>query len=367
MDDHIRVAFNASALPARPAGAGIYTLELGTALASRPDVTLLAAAPAGQWPLGAPTWETPTGVAARNRWEQRAFPAETRHAGADVVHGAHFATPLRSPVARVATVHDLTFYRLPRRYDWRHRAYYRLLARSATRAERIIVPSSAVANDVVRYLGYPVSRIRVIPEAPRTGWAAASPEAVAATRARFGLDTEYILMVGTAEPGKRAIDGIRALALLRERGCGWRLVLAGNGGPLRAALEREASRLGVDDSTVFAGYVDDCDLRSLYTGALALVFPSLYEGFGLPPLEAMACGTPVIATERPAMDSVLGQAALFIPPRDPAAIVDHIAQLAASPALRDEFSGRGREHASAFSWAQAASETVEVYREVARR
>lgn len=362
MGERVRVLYNASALPRRPAGAGIYTLELGRALAARDDVELLVAAPAGSWAAASAT--TPSGVLARNWWEQVRLPGEIRRLSADVYHGPHFATPRRLDGPRVATVHDLTFYRLPRRYDWQHRLYYRALAHSAAWADRIIVPSAAVAGDVVRYLGYPVDCIRVIPEAPRRGWSPVGERAVADIRARLGVHGCYLLMVGTSEPGKRAVDGIRALQLLRARGVDVSLVLAGNAGRLDRALYREAARLGVVDHVCFAGYVSDDELRALYTGAAALLFLSLYEGFGLPPLEAMACGAPVIATERPAMDDVLKGAVRFVPARDPQAVADAVELLVREPSLREELAGRGRDHAGQFSWEAAAAETVAVYREV---
>ncbi|HKS92628.1 MAG TPA: glycosyltransferase family 1 protein, partial [Tepidiformaceae bacterium] len=277
MAEKFRVAFNASALPPRPAGAGIYTLELARALKARDDVELLVAAPAGRWPGS--HWATPTGAIARNRWEQARLPGEMRRADSDVYHGAHFATPVRSVVPRVATVHDLTFYRLGRRYDWRHRWYYKALAQTAKHAERIIVPSAAVAGDVVRYLGYPVERVRVVAEAPRAGWHAAADNDVANMRTRLSIQGQYLLMAGTSEPGKRAVDGVRAVAMLRERAVNAKLVLAGNAGRLDGRLRDEAVRLGVADRVLLTGYVTDEELRVLYTGASALLFVSLYEGF----------------------------------------------------------------------------------------
>ena len=358
-----RVLLDGSAIPARPAGAGIYTLELARALARRADVDVVLASPDaadGVQHVASPH----AGAVRRAVWEQREMPRMLTSGGYDVVHGAHMAVPLRSPVPAVATVHDLTFYRLARRYGLRRRYYYRALARLATRAQLIIVPSAAIAGDVVRYLGYPPERIRVVPEAARSGLAPASETAVAELRRRFGLEAPYLLCIGTSEPGKRAVDAVRAAALLRERGVGVQLVLAGNAGGLRPALEREAARLGVADRVAFLGYVADEDLPALLTGATALVYPSLYEGFGLPPLEAMACRTPVIATETPAMDDVLAGAALFVPRRDAEAIAAHAANLLEDSAFRDEWAERGHAHATRYSWDRAAGETLEVYREV---
>lgn len=365
MAGNLRVFLNASALPRRPAGAGVYTIELARALAARDDVDLLVARPEGHAIENARYAESPSrGPLARSLWEQARLRGLIRADDSDVYHGPHFSVPLRCPVPRVATVHDLTFYRLPSRYRLRHRQYYRALARLARRAERIIVPSGTVASDAVRYLGYPPERIRVIAEAPRAGLAPASTEAVEALCASLGVEPGYALCVGTAEPGKRAVDAVRAIAALRDAGTGLQLVIAGNPGPLSDALLREAERLGVADRCHFAGYVPDVDLAALYTGALALVFPSLYEGFGLPPLEAMACGTPVIATNAPAMDDVLAGAATFVPPRDPAAIARALSQLAGNAVEREARVAAGLVHAARFTWDAAAAATVDVYREV---
>jgi len=362
----IRVLLNASAIPRQPAGAGIYTIELARALAQRSDLDLAVAAP---WDVtegnGRAILSPRRGPLARSLWEQARVP-QLLSDGFDVYHGAHFALPLRANAPCVATVHDLTFYRLPKRYRADRRWYYRALAQLARRADRVIVPSTGVAGDVVRYLQYPSERVRVIPEAARSGLGPAPGEAVAAVCARLGVEPGYLLCVGTAEPGKRAVDAVRALAVLRGRGLRMQLVLAGNEGPLSAALRREAERLGVGEDVRFAGYVPDNELAALYTGALALVFPSLYEGFGLPPLEAMTCGTPVVAANAPAMAEVLPGGAIFVPLRDPGAIADAVERLSRDREWREEWRQRGCEVARRYSWERAARETVEVYREVVR-
>lgn len=363
MAGRIRVLLNASAVPRQPAGAGIYTIELARALAKRDDVDLTVTTPVEVTGREAQTVLSPRrGPLVRSLWEQVRLPRLV--SGIDVYHGAHFSLPLRAEVGRVVTVHDLTFYRLPKRYRADRRWYYRSLAQMARRADRVIVPSGAVASDVVRYLRYPSERIRVVPEAARYDLAPAAEDAVAALCARLKVEPGYLLCVGTAEPGKRAVDAVRALAVLRERGVRMQLVLAGNEGPLSRALRREAGRLGVAEDVRFAGYVPDSELAALYTGALALVFPSLYEGFGLPPLEAMACGTPAIVANAPAMSEVLEGGAIFVPLRDPRAIADAAERLARDAGWREEWRQRGHAVERAYSWERAASETVEVYREV---
>ena len=365
----LRVFYNASAVPGRPAGAGIYTLELAAALQTHAGVELLVAgaAPehAGLGSSGASyTATAPPGLPRRLIWEHIAIPPVLRARKAELYHGPHMFIP-RTPVPAVATIHDLTFWRMPRRYDAAHRWYYRYLARTAKRATKVIVPTAAAASDVVRYLGYPPEHVRVIHEAPRS-WLRPAPAAgIQAVRERYSLEDRYLLCLGTAEPGKRAVDALRAMPAILERVPRTSLALAGNPGRLSAALEAEAVRLGVRDRVRFLGYVADEDLAALLTGAAALVFPSLFEGFGLPPLEAMACGTPVISSDAPAMREVLGGAALFVPLRDPARIARHTIELLESPALREELRGRGLDQAARYSWARAAGETLEVYREAA--
>ncbi len=358
----LRVFYNASALPERPAGAGVYTVELGEALASRSDIELVVSAPRDP---GFGAWQRSSlSIARRLAWEQRGLAGAVIASDTDVYHGLHFVVP-KTNLPSVATVHDLTFFRFPRRYSFAHRAYYRRIAASSRRADRIVVPSAAVAGDVVRYLGYPPARIRVIAEAPRSWLRPADTAETAAFRARAGLEAPYFACLGTAEPGKRAIDSIRALPAIRESAPGSLLALAGNPGRLSQPLEREVAALGLQSAVRFLGYLPEQDLAAFLTGATALIFPSLYEGFGLPPLEAMACGTPVIATDAPAMSEVLRGGATLVPPGRPAEIAREAVRLLSEPERRAERSAAARDFAARFSWANAAEETVAVYREIA--
>ena len=348
----IRVFFNTSAVPERPAGAGRYAIELGKALARQPGIEVIEPVIGSRW-----------AGKARPAWEQIALRGELIRVAPDVYHGPHMYTP-RTDVPTVATVHDLTFVRLPGRYSFTRRAYYRYLARTASRAQRIIVPSAWVASDVVRFLRYQPARVRVIAEAPRAGLAPASAEAVVRFREGAGLARPYLLCLGTAEPGKRAIDAIRAMPAILASHPEALLVLAGNAGSLSEALHREVKARGLADNVHFPGYVPDDELPALLTGATALLFPSRYEGFGLPPLEAMACGTPVICSEVPAMSDVLKGGVTFVPVGDRDAIAHEAVRLLGEPALRADRGAHGKEFVRRFSWEAAAAETASVYREV---
>lgn len=357
----LRVLYNASAVPETKAGAGVYTLELGRALASRESLamTVLSPRPTG---FGQQV-RTPSATFLRLPWESFCLSRTEVAQDADVYHGPHFFTP-RLRIPSVATIHDLTFFRIRRRYGPAHLAYYRYLARTASRANRIIVPSSAVAADCVRFLGAAPEHIRVVAEAPRQGLAPSSESAVDAFRARYGIRGRYFACLGTAEPGKRAVDAVRALPAIQEHHPDVRLVLAGNPGPLSGALGAEAHRLGVSEAVTFTGYLPDTALAPFLSGAVALIFPSLYEGFGLPPLEALACGTPVIASDAPAMNEVLAAGTVFVSRRDPAAIARAAATLLTG-SRRQDLAAEGSAFAAGFSWERAAAETEAVYREVA--
>jgi glycosyltransferase involved in cell wall biosynthesis len=186
--------------------------------------------------------------------------------------------------------------------------------------------------------------------------------ALDAARRRLGLPDRFILSVGTLEPGKNRGALFHALALLRRRGLPHALVVAGQWGWRASGQDALAERLGVADAVCHLGYVPDPDLPLLYNLADAFVFPSWREGFGLPPLEAMACGTPVVASDRPAMPEILGDAALYAAPDEPEAMADVLARVLRERALREDVRARGIAQAARYSWERAARETLAVYR-----
>jgi glycosyltransferase involved in cell wall biosynthesis len=224
------------------------------------------------------------------------------------------------------------------------------------RADRVIVPSSWVRSALIRRYGAPAERIHVIPLAPADAMRRETDEArLAEVRKRYGLADRFLLSVGTLEPGKNREVLTQAVTMLRRQGFHLPLVVAGQRGWLAGAsgeVDREVRHLG---------YVPDDDLPALYTLAEAFLFPSWLEGFGLPPLEALACGTPVISSNRPAMTEMLGDAVLFADPSDPRAWSCSIQLLITDAALRDRLVARGITRASSFSWDRAARETLDVY------
>jgi len=275
-------------------------------------------------------------------WYFGALPLEARRRGCDVLHCTTYRAPLRSPVPVVVTVHDLAVLRLPDAFNrWTREYGRRLLGPVVRAARRVIAVSEFTKREVVDLLRVPDERVRVVPNAVGAPFTADGPRA----------EGDYVLAVGTVEPRKnlpRLVEAAaRAGVELRVVGDpGWGGVeVAGNG----------VRRLG---------FVPDEELARLYRGALCVAYPSLYEGFGIPVLEAMACGAPVVTSAGGALEELADGAAVLVDPLDVASIAEGIERAAAQ---REELARRGLERARRYTWAAAAEATVEVYREAAGR
>lgn len=270
----------------------------------------------------------------------------------DLYHASYVLPPLLSCPA-VVTVHDISFALHP---EWLPRsmaARMSLLVPSAMRrARQIITVSQAVKTDIVERYGVPPEKITVTHLAPRPG-----PD-IPASRQN---EAAYLLFVGNADPRKNVCTALKALDLLRRRGLALPLVVAGNPGRMLGFLCRLADRLGVRHLVRFEGYVPDERIRALYAGCAALVHPAWHEGFGLTPLEAMAAGAPVVASDIPAIREVTGGAAMLIDPGEPEAWADGIARVLTDQGLRNAMQSAGLARARLFSWERCAMETASVY------
>ena len=271
-------------------------------------------------------------------WYPHVLPHAARDA--DVLHCPTYRAPVRSRVPVVVTVHDLAVFRLPEVFPPWMRTYSRVVVPRVVRNARIVAAvSEFTANEVETLLGVPRDRIRVVPNAVETSFAAGGPRA----------DGEYVLAVGTLEPRKnlaRSIEAARRLGIeLRVAGApGW-------GGV-------EATGPGV----TWVGFASDDELARLYRGAACVVYPSLYEGFGIPVLEAMACGTPVVTSRGGSTEEVAGGAAVLVDPEDVASIASGVEE---AIARRDELRAAGLRRANDYSWDESARLLVEAYREAA--
>lgn len=367
----MRIAIDATSVPPRPAGAGVYAIELvrammevapgdGYAVFTRGDWFDVAVAGRRNWRVervGAPDRFR------RGLWEQIQLPSELRRLGIDVLHSTHHTLPLRNISAkRVVTIHDVTFFRIPERYPPGRRYYFQAVTRAAARAaDAIIVPSHSVRADLARAIEVDESRVHVVYEAAAERFRPVEPERARHVAERLLLRRPYVLSVGSLEPGKNRPRLIEAMQGLRAQGLDYDLAIAGQPAWGAEADIDAARRFEMRDRVHYLGYVADDDLPALYSAAIAFAFPSLHEGFGLPVLEAMACGTPVLTSRVSATAEVAGDAALLVDPLDLASIRDGLRRLLTDADLRARLSAQGRARAAGFSWRRAAHQTHDVY------
>ena len=273
----------------------------------------------------------------------------------------HLLLPLQH-IPSVLTVHDLIFRHLPEHHKILNRWYLNVaLPLYCRRADRIITISECTKRDVAGAYSVPEEKITVVYEAASDNFRPRSPEEVASVSDRYCLPDRYLLFVGTIEPRKNLTRLLRAFEIIHHEGLVDGLVIVGRPGWLYgdffAALETSPAR----DAVVLPGFVPDEDLPAVYCGAQALVLPSLYEGFGLPVLEAMACGTPVACSGTTSLAEISGDAAVHFDPRNVTAIAEALRTLLRDGDLRASLRGRGTRRASRFSWKRVAAETQAVY------
>ena len=373
----MRIAIDATSVPPSPAGAGVYAIELVRAMAQRDAHDGYAVFTRGAWfdeaAAGKRNWRIER-VAATSRerrlwWEQTRLPGALTRLGADVLHSTHHTLPLRPMRScRVVTVHDLTFLRIPQRYPPARRLYMQSMTRLAARvADAIIVPSMTVRGEVIGLLRVDAAKVHAVYEAAGAQYHPLDREASMAVARRYGVDRPFVLSVGSREPGKNRARLIRAMHELRGEGIDRALLIVGQKAwkfEEEAALVRE---LGMEERVTFAGYAAGEDLPALYSAADVFAFPSLYEGFGVPVLEAMACGAPVVTSNVSATAEVAGDAALLVDPLSVGSIRDGMRSLLGDAALRAKLSRRGMERVARFSWRRAADETHAVYERVMER
>jgi glycosyltransferase involved in cell wall biosynthesis len=231
----------------------------------------------------------------------------------------------------------------------------------ARRADAIIVPSQGIKTEVCDYLDIGESKITVIPEAPRASFLPVAE--TTAVRRHLNIGDDFILFVGTIEPRKNLLTLVRAFEeVVRSNACYTQLVLAGDEGWLTGELHGFLKNADFSERVRLVGYLADDDLRALYSSCRVFVYPSLYEGFGLPLLEAMACGAPVITSDIPSIRETVGDVALLVSPTDVNELARGIVKLLENPAEREQRSAMGKQHASKFSWEKAAASTLDIYR-----
>jgi glycosyltransferase involved in cell wall biosynthesis len=299
--------------------------------------------------------------AVRILWEQALLPWVARREGIDLLHNMAFVGPLAGGCPFVVTVHDLSFLFFPRSFRSLRRSYLQVFARmSVRRARRIIAVSESTKRDLVEIYDISPAKIDVVHNGVDARFQPLPADQVAAFRQQQGLPDRFILFVGTLEPRKNIVSLIDAYARLpKERPP---LVLVGGKGWFYDEIFGRVEALGLTGEVRFAGFVPAEDLPLWYNAADLFVYPSLYEGFGLPPLEAMACGTAVITSTASSLPEVVGQAGQLADPTDTEALAAAMAQVLGSRQLQQEMETAGLAQAAGFSWEETARKTVDSYR-----
>lgn len=373
--DRLRVAFDTSFLALPPSGIGTYVRCLLAAMPSAaPDIELVPLSPDWEREAGDkwPPWRriTTDGRVRRARWDLRGVDSAARRANPDLLHVPQFAAPFPSSSPLVVTVHDVIPFLLD---DYRRSRAMRLnlavMRRTVRRAGRIIAPSRAAAADISRVLAIPPERLTVVP-------LAAAPDLVPADRdaarrfvaERFGVRNDYVFNIAGFDRRKNLPVLIEAFAVVRAK-LGRPVSLVIGGAPhtpnphVFPDVRPLIAALGLESSVVLPGKVSDEERRHLYGAASVYATPSLYEGFGLTPLEAMACGVPTVVADRTSLPEVVGEAGLVVPPT-PAAFAEALLATLTDVSLSTRLAEAGVARARTFSWERTARETAAVYRSI---
>ncbi len=362
--------------PAYQQGAGIgrYVRELINALAQLDHHTdyRLFVAGAKQADLGEPfganfTWK-PTSISSKwlaRLWHraQLPLPINTFVGKVDLYHATDFVLPpLSKGIKSVLTVHDLSFVRVPESASPKLKQYLDdIVPRSIQRADHILADSQATKDDMIDLYNTPADKISVLLSGVDARFQSShQPLATLASKYNFPLKP-YVLCVGTVQPRKNYERVITACRSLLDAGLDFNLLIAGGKGWLDAPIYDTINALNMGEKVHFLGFVDDDDLPSLYTHARCLAFPSLYEGFGLPILESMACGTPVLTSNISSLPEVAGDVAITLDPYDVNAISQGLKRLILNSPERDQRIVNGLNHVKQFTWRRSAEQLLAIY------
>jgi glycosyltransferase involved in cell wall biosynthesis len=374
----MRLAINGYFWNKSNTGSGQYTRQLVTYLQQEvSDLQIVIVFPraigeasAEDVPSGVEVLEKPTrsGHLGKVAFEQTGFPRACRETGAAIAHIPYWGAPLQSPVPSVVTIHDVTTLMVREyRRGLSARLYTALVSAGARAADQVITDSKSSKSDIVEHLGLSKEKVTAIPLAAGPEF---RPEANSlvetATRQKYGLPDSYILYLGGYEIHKNVETLLEAYTYVSEAlGEDYPLVLAGQK-PEKASsrfpdYDSLIERLELTDKVVWAGYIEETDKPAVYRGASTFVFLSRYEGFGLPPLEAMACGVPVVTSSASSLPEVIGDAGFGLDPDDPRQIGGSIIATIVQEELAAELREKGLKRAAEFSWEKTATETLMVY------
>jgi len=302
------------------------------------------------------------------QWLMWGLPKHLRQLRPDVFHGPAFVLPFRKTCPCVATVHDMIYRLFPHTMTWKRRLFWKVVMRETwKRADYVFADSEHTRRDILRLVNYSADRVEVLP----VGISAAyQPEPTPGEQqqlcAQYGLPEKYFLCVGTLEPRKNLGLALEGFYLYRQSGGTLPLVLAGPRGWLDAPIFKAVYNYNLSESVHLTGWVAPTDLPALYRQATAVLFPSLYEGFGLPVAEAMACGIPVLTSRVSSLPEVGGEAAVYIDPLTGTVLAEAMARIERDIALRDRCRQMGLAQVRRFQWPKIAAQAAESYARIGR-
>ena len=371
----MRIGLDGYPLTEPRSGVGHYTFELARALAlAHPadQFELISPKPFAEYvferePIANLSFIKGKSSSIRGHWWSVGLPLYAKRARLDLFHGTNFELPLWNRRRTVLTIHDLS----PLRYPELHRPRMARRARvrlplAARLARAIITPTEAIKCEVCLRLRLKAEKVTAIHEAPREVFQPLPLHQTFEIRKHLGIENDFLLFVGTLEPRKNLLTLLKAFEqILRHTSWRPQLVVAGGEGWLMDETFSFLKESGINEHLRLAGYLNDEELRALYSSCKAFIYPSLYEGFGLPPLEAMACGAPVVATRISALQETLGDAAILLEPVDVDGLARAIIDILEHEDRRVELSSSGLKQAGQYSWEKAAALTYEIYRQVA--
>jgi len=383
----MRIGIDATALPSRPVGAGNYIIQLIRAIAGSTMINeplLDSSQPNGlEFVIFVQrsrlellnVEETPNlhlivlpdiSPSMRLLWEQISFPKLAINQHLDLLHSLHYTMPLAYPGRTVVTFHDMTFFLFPHHHTLPKRYFFRFFIRASSRqAVALIADSESTRQDAIRLVGVSPGKIFTVQLGVTQEFRPMRDNTILQqARQKYHLPEHYLLYVGMIEPRKNLPTLLQAYAAVADQMPDHRLVVVGPKGWMVENILQQAGQLNISDKVYFTGYVEQVDLPLIYNMADVFIYPSVYEGFGLPVLEAMACGTPVITSNVSSMPEIIGDAGVLVTPNDSQALARSLLELINDPMERQRLSIRGLERAAAFTWKRTAEKTIAVYRHI---
>jgi glycosyltransferase involved in cell wall biosynthesis len=371
----MKIGIDSTPLPQNPVGAGVYIIQLIRALSQleTEHELIVFAQPFGRELIDIPESKKIKWIIVKEKkpairliWEQITLPFLVKKTKLDLLHSLHYTRPFFLPCRSIVTFHDMTFFAYPELHTVTKRIFFPLAIKiNAKFSDGLIAGSENSKKDTLKFNQVPEQKIHVVPYGIDKGFSPISDrQLLDKCRIKYNLPQDFILYVGLIEPRKNIPSLLRAYHKLTLEDQVPFLVIAGRPGWGIEEVNHYIDALNLKDKVHFTGYVDREDLPMIYNLATIFVYPSIYEGFGFPPLEAMACGTPTITTAISSMPEFVGDACLLVPPQDDEALYQAIKKLLYNKDLQQDLSIKGHQQASQFTWERTARETLEVYQKV---